>query len=421
MKNIRAIVLAAGKGTRMISEIPKVMHPICGKPMLQYVLDIARDAGSLKTYVVVGHKSQWVKGYLPKDCVAVEQPKLLGTADAVRRVENRLRGFRGDVLILCGDTPLLKKGIIKDLLRKHKNSKAAGTFLTTVVHDPFGYGRVIRDEKKNVAAIREEKDAVGYEKDIAEINVGVYCFQSRELFGALKEIKLNAKKREFYLTDIIELFAQKNLVIKTIETEDAAEGQGINTREDLARAEALMRQRILKDFMLQGVTIIDPSTTFIDENVKIGVDTVVQPFTYIEKDVRIGHHCRIGPFARLRMGTRLGNHVEIGNFTEVSRAKVGDKTLMKHFSFIGDALVGPRVNIGAGVITANFDGKDKNTTRIAANSFIGSNTVLVAPVKIGKRVMVGAGSVVTRGRTIPDNSVVYGVPAKIVSRVQSHR
>ncbi|MCK5178382.1 MAG: bifunctional UDP-N-acetylglucosamine diphosphorylase/glucosamine-1-phosphate N-acetyltransferase GlmU, partial [Candidatus Omnitrophica bacterium] len=305
---------------------------------------------------------------------------------------------------------------VKRIVQKHKKSKTVCTFLTAVVHDPKGYGRIIRGNGGGVVAIREDKDAVGFERDIAEINVGVYCCESKELFNALKEIKMNKKKKEFYLTDIIEFFFEKGLKVATVETEDPFEGLGINTREDLAMAETILRQKILKDFMLQGVTIVDPSMTYIDVNAKIGYDTVIYPFTFIEADVRIGSNCQIGPFARIRSGTRIEKKVEIGNFTEVSRAKVGSGTFMKHFSFVGDSSIGENVNIGAGMVTANFDGQQKHPTKIADGAFIGSGAILVAPAKIGKKAVIGAGSVVPKGKTIPDGSVAVGVPAKIISK-----
>ncbi|OGX33925.1 MAG: hypothetical protein A3C36_01285 [Omnitrophica WOR_2 bacterium RIFCSPHIGHO2_02_FULL_52_10] len=415
MKDLRTIILAAGKGTRMNSDIPKVLHTVCGRPIIQYVLDITKGLGSLKTYVILGHKGAAVKTALDGMFIGVEQARLLGTADAVKCAESHLRNYRGDVLILSGDTPLLKLATVKRLVQKHKRSDAACTFLTAVVHNPKGYGRVIRNESGAAVAIREDKDASGYERDIAEINVGVYCCRSKELFGALKAVKINAKKKEFYLTDIIEYFSQQGRRIETVETEDPSEGLGVNTREDLATAESVVRRDILRDFMIQGVTIIDPGTTYIDAGAKIGSDTVIYPFTFIEGDVRIGNHCRIGPFARLRLGTRIEDRVEIGNFTEVSRTRVGTKSFMKHFSFLGDTSVGAQVNIGAGVVTANFDGRQKNKTKIGDGAFIGSDAVLIAPVKIGKKAVVGAGSVVTKGKTVPDGSVAVGVPAKIIS------
>ena len=398
----------------MNSDCPKVLHEVCGKPIVEYVLAAAKAAGSLKTYVVVGYKGDIVRKRLGVGPIMIRQPKLSGTADAVRRVAGHLKNYRGDILILCGDTPLLNKTVIKELVDKHKESKTVCTFLTATVGDPQGYGRVIRNDGGEVIAIREDKDAVGDEKDIAEINVGVYCVESRALFSALKRIRLNEKKKEFYLTDIIDLFYQDGSRIETVTTEDPVEGLGINTKEDLAVAERVIREKILKGFMRDGVTIVDPATTYIDADVKIGKDTCIRPFTIIEKDVRIGDRCVIGPFARLRPGVRIGNDVEIGNFTEVSRTKIGNKTLMKHFSFLGDALVGTNVNIGAGTITANFDGVRKSQTKIGDGAFIGSDSILIAPVKIGNKAVVGAGSVVTKG--VPDGCLAVGVPARIKSR-----
>ena len=416
MQNIRTIILAAGKGTRMKSCIPKVLHRVCGKPIIQYVLDIVKSIGSLKTYVVLGHKGEVVKKYLCKDLIVIDQKKLLGTADAVKSAASYFKSYDGNVLVLCGDTPLLDKNVIRSVIRKHEKSKAVCTFLTAAVPSPSGYGRVIRDETKKVVAIREDKDTKGFERDIAEINIGVYCFKSKELFKNIKEIKTNNKKKEFYITDIIELFSLRAGKIETVKMSNPVEGLGINSREDLAVAEAVIRRKIIRDFMSRGVTIIDPDTTYIDKAVKIGKDTVIRPFTFIESDVCIGERCLIGPFARIRTETKIGNNVEIGNFTEISRSKMGANCFMKHFSYLGDAVVGEDVNIGAGMVTANFDGKEKHTSIIADHAFLGSNSTLISPVKIGKNAVVGAGSVVTRGKRIPDGKVAIGVPARIISK-----
>jgi bifunctional UDP-N-acetylglucosamine pyrophosphorylase/glucosamine-1-phosphate N-acetyltransferase len=416
MRDLRTIILAAGKGTRMKSDIPKVLHKICGRPVIQFILDTVKAVGSLKTYLVLGHKMDAVKAFVGKDHEIVVQKKLLGTADAVRSTQSRLSGYRGDVLIVCGDTPLLRKSTLKALIRKHRKLSADLTLLTAVVHDPQGYGRIIRDPKARISAIREDKDAVGLERNIAEINVGVYCVKAKHLFAGLKDIKQNPEKKEFYLTDIIELFIEKDLKVETLETEDASEGLGINTREDISRAADILRRRTLKDFMLAGVTVMDPNTTFIDGSAKIGQDTLIRPFTFIEADVKIGSNCTIGPFAHVREGTKIGNHVEVGNFTEVVRTKIGDRTLMKHFSYLGDAVVGSQVNIGAGTVTANFDGANKNIARIGNNAFIGSDAVLISPVRIGRKATVGAGSVVTKGKNVADGAVVVGVPAVNIPR-----
>lgn len=416
MKRFKTIVLAAGKGVRMKSDLPKILHPICGRPMIDYVLNLAKSLDSLKTYVVLGHQNATVKKHLGGKVTVVIQKKLLGTADAIKSAQSFFRGDQWDVLVLSGDAPLLTKETIQGLLRKHRATKAGCTFLTAIVDCPCGYGRVIRDGQNQVIAIREDLDATEEEKKINEINAGVYCFHSRQLFDAIKTIGMNKKKKEFYLTDIMALFLEKNLTIETVTTQDQNEALGINTREDLACAHAVLRRRILRDFMLSGVTIEDPDTTYIDAGVKIGRDTTVHPYAIIENNVQIGSRCSIGPFCHIRPYSKIGNDVQLGNFTEVSRSTVGQGTLMKHFSFIGDAKIGKNVNIGAGVVTANFDGKNKNTTTIFDEAFIGSDSILVAPVRVGKGAMTGAGCVVTRHTNVPNGAIAFGVPAKIRRR-----
>ena len=416
MSEFRAIILAAGKGTRMKSDVPKVLHKVAGKPVIQYVLDITKYLRSLKTYVVVGHKSEMVKAYLGNDVQVAIQKQLLGTADAVRSVVPYLKNFSGHVLILCGDTPLLDKAIIRQLISKHLKSKVACTVLTARIPEPGTYGRIIRDQNDAIAAIREHKDATPEENAINEINVGVYCFRAPLLLETLKKVQLNPNKKEFYLTDIVELLLSRGQKVETLVTDDPNVAFGVNTREDLALCESILRQRISKRLMLDGVTIVDPKTTFIDDDVKIGRDTVIHPFTVIQSGVKIGRECSIGPFARLRPGTVVGNKAEIGNYGEISRSKIGDGAIMKHFGFLGDATVGKNANIGAGCVTANYDGVEKSKTVIGDQAFIGSDAVLVAPVTIGSKAVVGAGSVVTRGKKVPNNGLAVGVPAKIFSK-----
>ncbi len=414
MSGFCSIILAAGKGTRMKSKVPKVLHPICGRPMIEYMLDITRSLRSLKTYIVTGYGAAKVKAAVRADGVEfVLQPQLRGTADAVRRVEPRLKGFRGTVLILCGDTPLLSRDIVRALLAKHHQAKAAVTVLTAIIDHPQGYGRIIRDDTGSFLAIREQKDINDQETQIKEINVGVYCFEAPRLFEALKKVRLNARKKEFYLTDVVELLLAAGHPVDTFTTQDVQAGFGVNDRRDLAQAEAIIRRRILQEHMRNGVTIINPDTTYIEANVKIGSDTVIHPCTVIHSDVRIGSGCLIGPFARIRPGSRIADKVEIGNFTEISRTSIGSDVFMKHFSFLGDARVGAKANIGAGVVTANFDGVAKNKTTIGPGALIGSDAIMVAPVTIGSRAVVGAGAVVTKHTRVPAGAVVRGVPAKI--------
>ena len=408
--------MAAGRGTRMSSEIPKVLHKVCGKPVLEYVLDIAKNLRSLTTYVVIGHGAQKVKDVLGQGVSFVQQEQLLGTADAVKRCAPYLKNYRGDVLVLCGDTPLLSKGIVAATIRKHRLSKASATVLTATIDNPHGYGRIVRSASGDITAIREQKDASDTEDKIKEINVGVYCFRSKDLFESLKKVKLNSGKKEFYLTDVVELLLAQGKKVSTFTTQDETVAFGINTREDLAQAQAIIRRRILSKHMLSGVTIIDPLTTFIEAGVTIGRDTVIHPMSVIHTDVRIGKNCSIGPMAHIRPGTRISDGVEIGNFAEVSRSFLGRGVLQKHFSFLGDAQVGERVNIGAGVVTANYDGVNKNKTLIGPQAFIGSDAILVAPNKIGARAVIGAGSVVSKGRNIPAGMVAVGVPARVIKK-----
>lgn len=395
----------------------KVLHQVCGRPMIDYVVDTAKAVSSL-TYVVLGHLGERVKSHLGKNVVCVRQKKLLGTADAIRSVTPHLKNYSGDVLILCGDAPLLACETVKQLIAQHKRTNAACTFLTAELEDAFGYGRVIREENGNPVAIREEKDASDNERAINEINTGIYCFKAKDLLAGLTKIKLNAKKKEFYLTDIIEIFVNENKRIEAVVMKNPIEGLGINTRKDLSVADYIMRQRILEKHMLNGVTVVDPQTTYIANSVKIGQDTIIRPCTVIEDNVVIGKGCVIGPFCHLRPKARIKDGAEVGNFTEVSRSTVGEKSLMKHFSFLGDATVGKNANIGAGVVTANYDGKNKNKTTIGNGAFVGSDSILVAPVSIGEKAMTGAGCVVTKGKKVPKGQVIVGVPGKIIKKAR---
>lgn len=413
MADTRAIILAAGKGTRMKSVLPKVLHRVCGIPVLDHVLSITRSL-KMRTYVVVGHGADQIKKFVGGDVEYVLQDRLLGTGDAVRRVGPRLKNFSGTVLVLCGDTPLIEKAIVRRLLAKHQQTKAAATVLTAVVTHPYGYGRIVRDGHGHLQAIREQKDADAQENAITEINVGAYCFKAKALFTALKAVKLNPRKKEFYLTDVIGLLAAGGERVATLAAADNTAGFGVNTREELAVAAHIMRRRILGRLMEAGVSIVDPATTYVEAGVTIGRDTVIYPCTFIHNDVRIGKNCSIGPFARLRPGSRVADNAEIGNFTEVSRSHVGRNVFMKHFSFLGDATVGAHANIGAGTVTANYDGVRKNDTVIGEGAFIGSDAVLIAPVTVGKKAVVGAGSVVRKD--VPAGMVAVGVPARVIKK-----
>jgi bifunctional UDP-N-acetylglucosamine pyrophosphorylase/glucosamine-1-phosphate N-acetyltransferase len=416
MKNIACIILAAGRSTRMKSSLPKVLHPLCGRPLLVYVLDLIRDLKIKKTIIVVGHGQTQVRKLLRPAIRVVEQKRLLGTADAVKIALPLLKNFKGTVLILYADNPLLKKETIKKLIRHHLENKPDATLLTAKIDEPAGYGRVLRDKYSSISGIIEEKDADDFQKEIKEINTGIACFNKAKLSAALKKVRPNNFKKEYYLTDSIGILYQQGGLIEHTRIADIQEALGINSRLDLARASKIMQARINEEIMKKGITIVDPETTFISYGTKIGEESLIYPFTVIESDVTIGRHCVIGPFAHLREGTHLGDKVRVGNFVEVVRSRLSAKTIVKHFSYLGDSRIGRSVNIGAGTVTANFDGKKKNLTVIEDKAFIGSDTVLIAPVKIGKGAKTAAGAVVLKHKNVPKGAIVGGVPAKPLKR-----
>ncbi|MCK9430370.1 MAG: NTP transferase domain-containing protein [Candidatus Omnitrophica bacterium] len=412
--NIAVIILAAGKSTRMRSETPKVLHNLCGRPLLGYVLDLVASLKPKQVVAVLGFKQELVRKVIPTGIKVCIQKKLIGTADAVKTGLAALKGFKGTVLVLYGDNPLLKKETLKKLLDYHIENNIDATLLTAQLKKPSGYGRIMRDKVFSICGIVEEKDADEVQKDIKEINTGIMVFKKESLDGNLKYIRSHNRKQEYYLTDIIGILAKKNYLVDGVRLEDPQEALGINTRAELAKANSLMQQRINEKLMQDGVTIVDPASTFISFGTKIGVDTVIYPFTVIERGVKIGKRCSVGPFAHLREAAELKDDVTAGNFIEMVRAKIGAKTFVKHFSYIGDSSVGSCVNIGAGTVTANFDGIKKNNTIIQDKANIGSDTVIVAPVKIGRSAFTGAGSVITKN--VPDNAVVAGVPARILRK-----
>jgi len=419
MKNVACIILAAGGGTRMKSSIPKVLHPICGKSMIKYLIDTINSIGIEKIVVVVGHKADLVKETL-SGVKCVKQARLLGTADAVLKARDILLEDKKvhSVLIAYGDVPLLTPETLKNIIQRHVSTKSGCTLLTSHLKNPTGYGRIVRSGNDRIVKIIEEMDASIYDKVIEEINVGVYCFDKELLFGALEGIRPNNRKKEYYLTDTIERLVKSNALIDSVSTDEAEEFLGVNTRNDLIRAEQAVRRRILNNIMQQGVTIIDPANTYIEQEVQIEKDTVIYPYTFIERGVKIGSGCSIGPFARLRPGSIVGDEVGIGNFVEIVRSRVGKGTKIRHKSYIGDTVIGRRVNIGAGTIVANYDGKRKQKTIIEDDVFIGTGTILIAPVKIGKGATTGAGSVVTKNHNVPAGKTVVGVPAKILKKTK---
>jgi bifunctional UDP-N-acetylglucosamine pyrophosphorylase/glucosamine-1-phosphate N-acetyltransferase len=413
-KNIAVIILAAGKSTRMKSATSKVLHPVCGRPVMAYVLDLVKSLRPNRVIAVLGYRHEEARRILTPGIKVAMQKRLLGTADAVKAALPQLKNFKGAVLVLYGDNPLLKKETIKKLLDYHIKNNSDATLLTAELAKPCGYGRILRDKYASIRGIIEEKDADDFEKEIKEVNTGIVCFNKDRLASCIGGIRPNNRKKEYYLTDIISIFYKKGYLVDGIKISDINEALGINSRKELAQANSIMQARINEELMKQGVTIVDPASTFISYGVKIGKDSVIYPFTVIESNVKIGTRCLVGPFAHLRSGTILQDDVLLGNFLETVRAKIGSGTWAKHFCYLGDSRIGRKANIGAGTVTANFDGARKNVTKIEDGAFIGSDTVLVAPVRVGRRARTGAGSVVTRNKNVPNGATVVGVPARVI-------
>jgi len=430
-----AIVLAAGQGTRMKSKLPKVLHKVAGVPMLGHVLNTLEIAGIQRKIVVLGHGAELIEEWLPQGIEVVYQREQLGTGHAVLQAKDLLQGTGGTVMVVCGDTPLLQASTLEGLLDKHLAAKAQITVLTADIANPQGYGRIIR-ENNRVKAIVEEKDATPEEKAVKEINTGSYCFAAGFLREYLDKLTNNNAQGEYYLTDLIKLAVQDNLKVEAFLLEDFKESLGINNRIQLAEAEQILKMRVLEKLMLAGVTIIDPQSTYIESTVHIEPDTIIYPGTILEgqttigesciigpgvkiKDSTIGdncqiqnavlleskvnNNCKIGPFAYLRPGTVLEDNVKIGDFVEIKKAVIGKGSKVPHLSYVGDAFVGEKVNIGCGTITCNYDGKNKHITTIEDGAFIGSNTNLIAPVTVGRNAVVGAGS--TINRDVPANAL----------------
>lgn len=443
---VTAVLLAAGQGTRMKSEIQKVLHPVCGRPMVAYALEAACSASTEKPVIVIGSNGDGLRDFLGDEARCVVQERQLGTGHAVQQAEAVLGGETDLVLVTYADMPLLRPETLSRLVETQKKNPGPMTMLTVVAPDPRGFGRVLRGPDGSVQAIVEEAAATPGQLSINELNVGAYCFSASWLWEALRHIPLS-KKGEYYLTDTVELAARAGLPVQALVSEDLTETIGINTRVHLAEAETAMRTRINRTHMLAGVTLIDPAATYIEPAVVIRHDTVVWPNTCLQGETEIGEGCEIGPnaiirnsklgdrcrvlasvledarldedvsvgpFARLRKGAHLCAGVHMGNFGEVKESTLGPGTKMGHFSYIGNATIGPDVNIGAGTITCNYDGERKNPTEIGAGAFIGSDTMLVAPVRVGAGARTGAGAVVTKD--VEPGTLVVGVPARPVRK-----
>ncbi len=409
--SLQAIVLAAGRGTRMGTEDPKVLHQIFDRPLIDFPLQILQELGVIQPVVVLGWGKEKVSDYLGNRAKIVVQSPQLGTGHAVLATKNKIRNFQGDILVWPADMTLIEKATIEKLIRLHRKSGASASILSGFMPDPQGYGRIVRHRGK-VTEIREELDASPQERKINEINSGIYLFRPKALFKALEKIKPENQKKEYYLTDIICLMDKAGEKVEAFSFAAAEEIHGINSQADLASAFKILNQRTLKQLQAKGVTLVAPDQTFIAPNVKIGSGTVVYPWTYIEGKVRIGKKCRIGPFAKIRSGSTLDDGVVIGSFVEVVRSKIGKGVFAKHLSYLGDAVIGAETNIGAGTITANYDGRKKNKTEIGKKAFIGVNTVFIAPATVGDRARTGAGAVLTRGAKVKPGETYVGVPAR---------
>jgi bifunctional UDP-N-acetylglucosamine pyrophosphorylase/glucosamine-1-phosphate N-acetyltransferase len=394
-----AILLAAGVSSRMNTQLPKVLHEVTGRPMLAYVLDACRSVGVEKIFVVVGFHAEQVKERFAddgKDIVWVQQSQQLGTAHAVMCCREHLGDFTGQTLILCGDGPLIRAQTLRTLLEKHEAEHSAATLATAVLDDPTGYGRIIRDAYGNIQGIVEESDCTPAQRAIKEVNPSYYLFNNQVLFNALTQVKPDNVKQEYYLTDALSVLIGAGNKVVAITAVRPEEAMGVNSRAQLSVASKIMQRRIQQELMDNGVTIVDPDNTWIDARAKIGQDTVIEPFVYIHGEVKIGRDCRIGPFAFLRHGTVIGDDVVLGVFTEVKNATLADGVRARHHSYLGDAMIGRDVNVGAGSITANFDGERVNQTTVGDGCYIGSGAVLIAPLVLKAGANIGAGMLVSQ-------------------------
>jgi bifunctional UDP-N-acetylglucosamine pyrophosphorylase/glucosamine-1-phosphate N-acetyltransferase len=429
MTDLHVVILAAGKGTRMKSAQPKVLHHVAGRPMVEYVIRAAQSLSPRTITVVVGHMKELLRQGLSRypELSFVTQEPQLGTGHALLQTAGVLEGQNGFVLLLSGDVPLLNRHTLASLVSRHEETHASATILTALVEQPYGYGRIVR-VKGRVSRIVEERDASPAQRKIKEINSGVYVFSLAPLFEALRGLATGNAQGEYYLTDLISTYRRRRRGVETVVIEHPNEIHGINGRSELAEASRIVRQKKNEELMAAGVTIEDPATTYIDDDVIIGTDTVIHPGVHIEGKTQIGQACEIhagvrivnsvlddrvtvqnhcvinggklgtgvtiGPFAHVRPETELRESVHVGNFVELKKTVLGKGTKAGHLSYLGDAIVGEGVNIGAGTITCNYDGKKKNLTTIEDGAFIGSDSQLVAPVTIGKGAYVGSGATI---------------------------
>ncbi|WP_108672131.1 bifunctional UDP-N-acetylglucosamine diphosphorylase/glucosamine-1-phosphate N-acetyltransferase GlmU [Peribacillus acanthi] len=428
MNNRFAVILAAGQGTRMKSKLYKVLHSVCGKPMVQHVIDHVSSLHIEEIVTIIGHGAEKVQSQLGNRSKYALQDQQLGTAHAVMQAEDLLAGKKGTTLVICGDTPLIKAETMEALIRQHEEQGAKASVLTAYVEDPTGYGRIIRNADGFVEKVVEHKDASDEEKRVKEINTGTYCFDNEALFDALKNVSNDNVQGEYYLPDVIEILKSRGEIVSAYQTDDFEETLGVNDRVALSQAERTMKRRINEQHMRNGVTIIDPDNTYIEADVVIGPDTIIYPGSIIgigsrigndsiigpnseikncvigertvirqsvAHDSEIGSDVAIGPFAHIRPASQISDEVKIGNFVEIKKAVFGKGSKASHLSYIGDAEVGMDVNIGCGSITVNYDGKNKHLTKIGDGVFVGCNSNLVAPVSVGDGAYIAAGSTIT--------------------------
>ena len=440
MQELGVVVLAAGQGTRMKSNLPKVLHPLGGRPLFLHVLRTAQRLNPNPVAIVIGHGAEAVRSaYARNDVVWILQEQQRGTGHAVLCAKEAFKEFKGEVIILSGDVPFIREQTLLMLVAHHRSRSAALTLLTAFLDEPKGYGRILRDDHGNVTGIVEEKDATLGERGIREVNAGVYVVSAPFVFAALSEIKNHNQQGEYYLPDIVAIGLARRADIETVRVDDVREMLGINTREELAFMEKNLRQSINKKWMLAGVTFKDPDTTYIEDGVTIGKDTVIGPNTQLRGKTVVGERCQIdgsafltdaqigdevhlrfsvvmtgcrvangaiiGPFAHLRPGSNLGPNVHIGNFVETKEAKIGQGTKANHLTYLGDVTIGNEANIGAGTITCNYDGFHKYNTTIGDRVQVGSDTTLIAPVSLGDDVYVATASTVRHD--VPAGALVY--------------
>ncbi len=409
-----AIILAAGHGKRMKSEKAKVLHEVCGRPMIHYVVEAARGAGAKTLVVVVGYAADQVREELSNepDVVFATQTRQLGTGDAVKACKEVLGDYEGPAFVLVGDEPLIRPKPLADLLARQAKDDLDCLMGTAIVPDPTGFGRILRDGAGRFLRIVEQRDCSPEEAAIREVNPSCYVFKLPGLWDALDKLDTGNAQGEYYLTDAPQWLMSMGRNVVAVACLDADDILGINTRQHLAQANAILQVRIQDTLMDEGVSIVDPRNTYIDPAAAIGKDTVIYPYTVIQGKVKVGSNCKIGPFAHLREGTVVGDGAEVGAFVQTVRSELGPGALARHLAYLGDAVVGPNANIGAGAVTANFDGSAKGQTTIGEGAFIGSGAILIAPVNVGQHARVGAGAVVTRNHDVEPGQTVVGVPAK---------